>query len=136
MVYGIIELINFAHGDIFMIGAFVVWIGGIMGQTGAVDNIPLLIFLIGGALLFTMPLVGFLNVSIERIVYRPVAQRATSGAADHGDRRVVHPRMSRSSSPAPVTAARRRSSRSTGRSTSSARRSPYSRSSSSSRAFP
>ena len=74
MVYGIIELINFAHGDIFMIGAFlgVVWIGGIMGQTGAVDNIPLLIFLIAGALLFTMPLVGFLNVSIERIVYRPL----------------------------------------------------------------
>ena len=43
-----------------------------MGQTGAVENIPLLIFLIGGALLFTMPLVGFLNVSIERIVYRPL----------------------------------------------------------------
>ena len=34
MVYGIIELINFAHGDIFMLGAFlsVVFIGGIMGQ--------------------------------------------------------------------------------------------------------
>jgi branched-chain amino acid transport system permease protein len=74
MVYGIIELINFAHGDIFMIGAFlgVVWIGGIMGQTGAVENIPLLIFLIAGALIFTMPLVGFLNVSIERLVYRPL----------------------------------------------------------------
>jgi branched-chain amino acid transport system permease protein len=74
MVYGIIELINFAHGDIFMLGAFgaVVFIGGIMGQTGAVQNIPLLIFLIGGALLFTMPLIGFLNVSIERIVYRPL----------------------------------------------------------------
>ena len=45
MVYGIIELINFAHGDIFMLGAFlsVVFIGGIMGQTGAVENIPLLI---------------------------------------------------------------------------------------------
>src|SRR6478672_11876201 len=50
-VYGIIELINFAHGDIFMLGAFgaVVFIGGIMGQTGAVQNIPLLIFLIAGA---------------------------------------------------------------------------------------
>ena len=40
MVYGIIELINFAHGDIFMLGAFlsVVFLGGIMGQTGAVDR--------------------------------------------------------------------------------------------------
>ena len=36
MVYGIIELINFAHGDIFMLGAFlsIVFIGGIAGQTG------------------------------------------------------------------------------------------------------
>jgi len=74
MVYGIIELINFAHGDIFMLGAFgaVVFIGGIMGQTGAVTDIPLLIFLIAGALAFTMPLIGLLNVSIERLVYRPL----------------------------------------------------------------
>ena len=43
-----------------------------MGQTGAVQNIPLLIFLIAGALLFTMPLIGLLNVSIERLVYRPL----------------------------------------------------------------
>jgi branched-chain amino acid transport system permease protein len=74
MVYGIIELINFAHGDVFMIGAFVsvIFIGGIMGQTGPVEDIPLLIVLIGGALLFTMPIIGFLNVSIERLVYRPL----------------------------------------------------------------
>jgi branched-chain amino acid transport system permease protein len=43
-----------------------------MGQTGAVQSIPLLIFLIAGALLFTMPLIGLLNVSIERLVYRPL----------------------------------------------------------------
>ena len=74
MVYGIIELINFAHGDIFMIGAFlsVVFNGGIMGQTGAVYAILPLILLVVGALVFTMPLVGFLNVTIERLVYRPL----------------------------------------------------------------
>jgi branched-chain amino acid transport system permease protein len=74
MVYGIIELINFAHGDVFMIGAFVsvIFIGGIMGQSGPVDNIPFLIFLVLGALVFTMPLIGILNVSIERLVYRPL----------------------------------------------------------------
>jgi branched-chain amino acid transport system permease protein len=74
MVYGIIELINFAHGDIFMLGAFlsVVFIGGIMGQTSGVENIPLLIFLLLGALALTMPIIGLLNVTIERAVYRPL----------------------------------------------------------------
>jgi branched-chain amino acid transport system permease protein len=74
MVYGIIELINFAHGDIFMIGAFlsVVFLGGIMGQTGPVTDIPFLVFLLVGALVFTMPIVGFINVAIERTVYRPL----------------------------------------------------------------
>jgi branched-chain amino acid transport system permease protein len=73
MVYGIIELINFAHGDVFMIGAFlaVVLTGGIFGQTGAVTNVPLLIVLLAAALLFVMPLTGLLNMSIERIFYRP-----------------------------------------------------------------
>jgi branched-chain amino acid transport system permease protein len=74
MVYGIIELINFAHGDIFMLGAFlsVVFLGGILGQTGAVEQIIPLILMLFGALLFTMPLIGGLNVLIERSVYRPL----------------------------------------------------------------
>jgi branched-chain amino acid transport system permease protein len=74
MVYGIIELINFAHGDIFMVGAFVsvIFLGGIMGQSGAVENIPFLALLLLGALVFTMPLIGILNVGIERLVYRPL----------------------------------------------------------------
>jgi branched-chain amino acid transport system permease protein len=74
MVYGIIELINFAHGDIFMVGAFtsVIFLGGITGQSGQVDNIFLLAILLVGALVFTMPLIGLLNVGIERLVYRPL----------------------------------------------------------------
>jgi branched-chain amino acid transport system permease protein len=74
MVYGIIELINFAHGDIFMVGAFVsvIFLGAIMGQSGSVDNVPFLIFLILGALAFTMPIIGVLNAGIERVVYRPL----------------------------------------------------------------
>jgi branched-chain amino acid transport system permease protein len=74
MVYGIIELINFAHGDIFMLGAFlsVVFLGGIMGQTGAVEQILPLALLLLGALAFTMPIIGLLNVGIERAVYRPL----------------------------------------------------------------
>ena len=74
MVYGIIELINFAHGDIFMIGAFasIVFLGGIMGQSGQVENVLFLALLVIGALAFTMPIVGLLNVGIERLVYRPL----------------------------------------------------------------
>ena len=74
MVYGIIELINFAHGDIFMVGAFmsVIFLGGITGQSGPVENIPLLAILLIGALLFTMPIIGVINVGIERLVYRPL----------------------------------------------------------------
>jgi branched-chain amino acid transport system permease protein len=75
MVYGIIELINFAHGDVFMLGSFlsVVFIGGIAGQTGPIENnLPLVLILIIGALVFVMPIMGFLNASIERAVYRPL----------------------------------------------------------------
>ena len=74
MVYGIIELINFAHGDIFMLGAFasVVFLGAIMGQTGPVTGILPLALLMIGALAFTMPIIGLLNVAIERTVYRPL----------------------------------------------------------------
>ena len=73
MVYGIIELINFAHGDVFMVGAFlsVVLTGGIFGQTGGVTNVPFLILLLVVALIFVMPLTGLLNVTIERLFYRP-----------------------------------------------------------------
>jgi branched-chain amino acid transport system permease protein len=74
MVYGIIELINFAHGDIFMLGAFlaVVFTGGILGQTGAIRDIVPLLLIVIGALVFTMPIIGLLNVLIERTVYRPL----------------------------------------------------------------
>jgi branched-chain amino acid transport system permease protein len=73
MVYGIIELINFAHGDVFMIGAFVavIFTGGILGLSGPVQNVPLLVLYMLGALLFVMPITGLLNLAIERIFYRP-----------------------------------------------------------------
>jgi len=74
LVYGIIELINFAHGDVFMVGAFlsIIFLSGIMGQNGPVENVPFLIILILGALVFVMPLTGLLNTSIDRFVYRPM----------------------------------------------------------------
>jgi branched-chain amino acid transport system permease protein len=74
MVYGIIELINFAHGDIFMLGAFlsVVFTGGILGQSGAVRDVVPLLLIVLGAMAVTMPIIGVINVAIERTVYRPL----------------------------------------------------------------
>jgi branched-chain amino acid transport system permease protein len=75
MVYGIIELINFAHGDVFMVGAFLsifvtlVLFGQPVGQS--VTDVPFLIVLLTAALVIVMPLTGLLNLTIERIFYRP-----------------------------------------------------------------
>jgi branched-chain amino acid transport system permease protein len=73
MVYGIIELINFAHGDVFMVGAFLSLAVTLVvfGQTGAVTDVPFLIVILAAALLIVMPITGLLNLSIERIFYRP-----------------------------------------------------------------
>jgi len=73
MVYGIIELINFAHGDVFTLGAFfsvalLPVLGVVEGQTsGAALILPLLILFI-----VTMLLCAVVNVAIERVAYRPL----------------------------------------------------------------
>src|SRR5215203_5153450 len=80
LVYGIIELINFAHGDNFMIGSFVgltVLSGTIFGlglfapitiNSGA----PLRILGVLIALFVAMAACGLLNVGIERVAYKPL----------------------------------------------------------------
>jgi branched-chain amino acid transport system permease protein len=72
LVYGIIELINFAHGDVFMIGSFTA-VGlystlGLGGNTGTVA----LIFGLLLVMLVSMAVSGSLNVLIERVAYRPL----------------------------------------------------------------
>ena len=68
MVYGIIGMINFAHGDIFMIGAFVALISFIIfGLTGvALPIILLLVLLI--AMLFT----ACYGWTVEKLAYKPL----------------------------------------------------------------
>jgi branched-chain amino acid transport system permease protein len=73
MVYGIIELINFAHGDVFAFGAFlsaslIPLFGLSEGQVWG----PFTIFQVLGVFVVTMLLCAVLNVSIERIAYRPL----------------------------------------------------------------
>jgi branched-chain amino acid transport system permease protein len=72
LVYGIIELINFAHGEVFMIGSFVavsIWqTFGIDEQTALVGQLGMM--LVG--LVLAMLASGTLNVMIERVAYRPL----------------------------------------------------------------
>ena len=74
MVYGIIELINFAHGDVFMVGAFVslYTLTNTLGQKGPAADLGKMIFLIVAAFLITMVIMGLLGVLIERLAYRPL----------------------------------------------------------------
>lgn len=74
MVYGIIELINFAHGDIFMIGSLVsIAIFGVFGITASSQPEGLaLVGLMLVACLGSMLICAVLGVVIERIAYRPL----------------------------------------------------------------
>jgi len=74
MVYGIIELINFAHGDIFMIGSlFAIAILGFFGVTvgSHISGLPLVGVLVA-ACLGSMVLCAVLGAVIERVAYRPL----------------------------------------------------------------
>jgi branched-chain amino acid transport system permease protein len=72
LVYGIIELINFAHGEVFMIGSFVaVSMWGTFGLTAATGTIGLALGLFA-TLIVCMVASGTLNVMIERVGYRPL----------------------------------------------------------------
>jgi branched-chain amino acid transport system permease protein len=72
MVYGIIELINFAHGEVFMIGSFVaVGIFGTLGLTAATGVGGLIVGLIA-TLIVSMIACGTLNVMLEKVGYRPL----------------------------------------------------------------
>ncbi len=61
LVYGIVKLINFAHGDVFMVGAFASFYAVTRYHWGFVP-----------AILFAMVVCTFLNVIIERVAYKPL----------------------------------------------------------------
>ena len=68
MVYGIIKLLNFAHGDIFMVGAFIGF-AVLSLLTGVIGNGWLGIAV---AILLSMIATGCLGVIIQRVAYRPM----------------------------------------------------------------
>jgi branched-chain amino acid transport system permease protein len=72
LVYGIIELINFAHGDLFMLGSFVGYtMIGTIGLTVSTATVPLFFGLLV-ILVVCMIACGTLNTMIERVAYRPL----------------------------------------------------------------
>src|SRR5215212_3053720 len=72
LVYGIIELINFAHGEVFMIGSFTsVALFGTLGLTSATGAGGLFIGLVL-TLIVAMIACGTLNVLMEKVAYRPL----------------------------------------------------------------
>src|SRR5580692_5429968 len=71
MVYGVLKLLNFAHGDLYMVGAYVgffviQWFGGPSALTIPVPLLLLIMFVLAAGL------VGGLGVAIERFAYRPL----------------------------------------------------------------
>ncbi len=70
MVYGIIKLLNFAHGDIYMLGAFagytMLTIGaGVIGGQASILVLVIIMFL-------AMLLTGTIGLVLERVAYRPL----------------------------------------------------------------
>jgi branched-chain amino acid transport system permease protein len=71
MVYGVLKLLNFAHGDLYMVGAYIgffviQWFGGAQHLSIAVPLLLVIMFVLAAAL------VGGLGVAIERFAYRPL----------------------------------------------------------------
>jgi len=69
MVYGIIGMINFAHGDVFMVGGFIALIAFLALLAIGITSIPLALFLV---LLIAMALTALYGWAVERIAYRPL----------------------------------------------------------------
>jgi len=73
LVYGIIELINFAHGEVFMLGSFIalVLITTVFKITAGTP-LALMVVQVLIVIAITMLATATLNVSIERVAYRPL----------------------------------------------------------------
>jgi branched-chain amino acid transport system permease protein len=73
LVYGILELINFAHGDVFMLGGMIsaTMLISVFGLTASSSTGALIAILLG-SLAVAMAACGLINVTIELVAYRPL----------------------------------------------------------------
>ncbi len=71
LVYGVLQILNFAHGDVYMVGAFLGYFVevGLGGPTHARVPVPVMIFI-----MFAVSMIGtgLLGIVIERFAYRPL----------------------------------------------------------------
>ncbi|MEO5885522.1 MAG: branched-chain amino acid ABC transporter permease [Candidatus Limnocylindrales bacterium] len=74
LVYGILELINFAHADVFMLGSAFTYFATefIVGTLGVDNSSGMALALTLVALPFIMAITAGINASIERLAYRPL----------------------------------------------------------------
>jgi len=71
LVYGILKLLNLAHGDVVMVGAFLGW--GILNWMGGAESPAVAVWLLIAVMIVgAMIGCGFLGVAIERFAYRPL----------------------------------------------------------------
>ncbi|GAA3377776.1 branched-chain amino acid ABC transporter permease [Streptomyces sannanensis] len=68
MVYGVIKLLNFAHGDLYMLGAFSGF--ALLGTFGEIPGGSLIALFV--VLVLTMLVTGLSGVALERVAYRPL----------------------------------------------------------------
>jgi hypothetical protein len=87
MVYGIIGMINFAHGEVYMIGSYVAFIALAGLAMMGIHSLPLLMT---AAFVATIVVTSAYGYSIERVAYRPCAA-ATADPADFRHRHVDLP---------------------------------------------
>jgi branched-chain amino acid transport system permease protein len=69
MVYGIIGMINFAHGDVFMVGTYIALIAFLALLAIGITAIPVALFLV---LIIAMAITALYGWTVERLAYRPL----------------------------------------------------------------
>lgn len=69
MVYGIVGMINFAHGDIFMIGGFIALISFLVLISIGITAVPVVLLLV---LVVSMAITALYGWTVERLAYRPL----------------------------------------------------------------
>ena len=69
MVYGIVGMINFAHGDVFMIGGFIALITFLLLVSTGLTAVPVSLLIV---ILVSMAVTALYGWTIERIAYRPL----------------------------------------------------------------
>jgi branched-chain amino acid transport system permease protein len=82
MVYGILRMINFSHGEVFMVGGFVGWwvISSLLASKIGLPAPVIIVLAVAAAIV----LCGALGYGIERIAYRPLRNSRSMGAIISG----------------------------------------------------